>query len=117
MLLTLSPDATVEKKGRWLLLNGARWGFVFASDDGENFIIRHCRRIGVLAKEKGFYVPHALVKLPILFEVRVGNGTHAHYIYRPKGEHRLIKNGGDIFISLASMEVHLDAAHLVRPRE
>jgi hypothetical protein len=116
MLLAINQEYMIEKQQGWIKVNGAKWAFHMKTDEGEDLLVRHCRKIGTLAREKGFYVPGALVKLPILFEVKMKEDCYTHYIYRPSEKHCLVKSGGDVFISLAAMEVFTDTEHIAKPK-
>lgn len=115
MLLALRPGVKITKNGKWICLNDKRWAFTMTTDEGERLLVRHVYKIGCLAKEKGFYVPSALIRLPMLFEVKLAK-SYAHYRYDPKIKHRFVISGDDVFISLAALQETTDACHISKPR-
>jgi len=108
-------DFKIEKIDNWIRVNGSWWGFLMTSDTGVKYIVRHVRRLGMLSKEYGFYVPRPLLKLNVLFEVHLAK-TYAQYQYLAAYHQRLVKTPPEVFVSLARLEFTKDAAHIVRPR-
>lgn len=119
MLIGYENGKTYSFEDGYILVDGSKFGFLMTTDEGEKMIVCHPRRVGLRGKEYGFYIPHALLvrsQRSFLFEVKNRKGKYTHYILRTDQKQRMFVGPDDVFVSIARMDVNLDAAHIVRLR-
>lgn len=118
MKLFADQEFCIEGIGSWIVVNAAKYGCQFTTDDGCKTIVVWKRQVEQFNLEKGFYIPRPLVLIRHVFEVKVRKkAVYTHYLYNPDEEaQRVHYTDPLVFVGVSKMEVTTDTVSVRRPK-